>query len=490
MKAFSFERKVVLTLLVAVLAPLLVSAYLVWNLVDESLTVGLNPRIRGQLEASLDVYKELFRTQKQLFGALGTRIAADPALGSAIEAGNLARAAQIFGELARPHPEILRSELVEGQKRTDLWKSGREADAGARLFPGEYDTAAGPGTKLSVTFQAPETPFAQMKGAQETLEVYRHVSDVKLRIAKLMAVAYLIVFGGVTVVVLFLGITHTRRFLRPLRELAGATERVRKGDLSFRIEPRSGDEVGELTESFNRMIRELRENRGRIIYLEKISSWQEIARRLAHEIKNPLTPINLAMQELHAKYRGNDEAYRKLLDQSREIIDEEIDSLKRMVDAFSSFAKLPAISPETTELDPFIEDFLSAHNHFKGEAEVSFAGGAAGAQIRVDRVMFRRVLDNLVRNAIEAAGASRAAIAISTTRGDGYVALSVNDSGPGIPQDLLDKVFNPYFTTKKDGTGLGLPIARKIVLDHGGELSVENVLAGGARFVIILPSLI
>ena len=483
----TFERKVVLTLFMALLIPLVVSAYLVWNLLDESLAVGLNPRIRSQLVATLDVYKELFRTQKQLYQAVGSRIAADPALAAALAAGNTATAAQLFGDLARPHPEILQAAAGPEGRRPVLWRSGREAAEGAHLFTVEHEIPGGP---IAITFAAPEGPFVQMRGAQEAVEVYGHIAEVKARIGKFLVTAYLIVFGAVTAVVLILGIRQTRRFVRPLRDLAAATERVRRGDLAFTLTPAAPDEIGELTVSFNKMIRELRENRGRILYLEKISSWQEIARRLAHEIKNPLTPINLAMQEIHAKYRGGDPVYQRLLDQSREIVDEEIAALKRMVDAFSSFAKLPAINPEPTEIDPWVADFLSAHNQFKAEADVSFAGAAGGARVKLDRVMFRRVLDNLVRNAIEAAGKGRAQVRIATARTEGSVQLAVVDDGPGVPDDLLDKIFNPYFTTKKEGTGLGLPTARKIVLDHGGEMTCENAPGGGARFVIILPSLI
>jgi nitrogen fixation/metabolism regulation signal transduction histidine kinase len=343
--------------------------------------------------------------------------------------------------------------------------------------------------RLLVRFEAPQRLLEQMKESQATVELYSHVADIKVRIARSLAIAYLTVFGAVIAVVIALGIIQTRRFIRPLAELAAATERVRRGDLSVTVAPRSGDEVGRLAASFNRMVREMRENRGRIIYLEKISSWQEIARRLAHEIKNPLTPINLAMQEIHAKYRGNDEAYKRLLDQSKEIVEEEIAALKRMVEAFSSFAKLPAVKAEPMLADAFVTEFLDAHSRFSDIADLTFYAGAAGQQCKIDRVMFRRVLDNLIRNAVEAAGKERARIKISTGCREGLVEISVEDGGHGIPAEILEKVFNPYFTTKQDGTGLGLSIARKIVIDHGGEMSAGSEPGRGARFTIALPAL-
>jgi nitrogen fixation/metabolism regulation signal transduction histidine kinase len=489
MKGFTFERKIVLTLLAALLIPLCASAYLVWDLLDEGLTVGLNPRMKNQWLQSLEIYKELFRTQKKLYAVIGLQLSGDEVLNKALAAGDTQLVTDFMEQAAREHPELLSVE-VERDGRTDLlWSSGRDAAGAAKAFQTEQqlkDPAAG---KLVIRFSAPARLLEQLKEAQENVELYSHVSDIRSAILRNLAIAYVSVFGALTVIVIILGIRTTRRFVRPLAELAAATERVRKGDLAVRVEPRSDDEVGRLAASFNRMVREMRENRGRIVYLEKISSWQEIARRLAHEIKNPLTPINLAMQELHAKYPGGDDAYHRLLDQSCEIVEEEISALKRMVEAFSSFAKLPAVKAEPMQPDLFIADFLEAHKHFRDRADVSFFAGAAGQNCKIDRVMFRRVLDNLVMNAVESAGRDRAAVKISTSCREGLVEIAVEDGGPGMTAEVLEKVFNPYFTTKKDGTGLGLPTARKIVIDHGGEMSVASEPGKGARFTITLPAI-
>ncbi|MFA6035234.1 MAG: HAMP domain-containing protein, partial [Myxococcota bacterium] len=384
---FSFQRKILLTLLVALLVQMGVSIYLVWNLLDESLSMGLNPRIKSQLVNTIEVYKELFRTQKQLFGSVGAQLAADEAMTSAIKNGDMKAATSVGAAYARIHKEIARVSLVRGEASAVLYGSDRR-DGGNRPYTSEYELRDSGGAILAVTFLAPEAQFLEMKSAQETIEVYGHIQHIKLRIARSLAIAYFIAFGAVMAVVVFLGFKSTRKFIKPLQELAAATDLVRRGDLSVNVKPASRDEIGDLTLSFNRMVRELRETRGRIIYLEKISSWQEIARRLAHEIKNPLTPIRLAMQQVHAKYKGEDPAFRRLLDQSNEIVEEEIASLGRLVDAFSSFAKLPAVQLVPLELNALIEDFLSAHNRFAEKADVTFIGGAGNAKSKLDKDMF------------------------------------------------------------------------------------------------------
>ena len=488
MKHLSFEKKIVIILMAALLMTLGSSAYLVWGLLDESLSIGLNPRLRSQMLSSLDVYKELFRTQKQLFTTIGSQIAEDAVLGRAIKNGDLPLMTDFIEEASRSHPELISVELISEGTHRLLWhRPGVNHEA--RSFTGEYEIPQSEGKKIVIKFEPPERQFTQMKDSQSTVELYGHVSELKAKIGGSLALAYFAVFSAVIIIVIFFAIYNTRKFIRPLRELAAATEKVGKGDLDVKITPTSGDEIGDLTVSFNKMVKELGENRGRIIYLEKISSWQDIARRLAHEIKNPLTPINLAMQELHVQYKGDDESYRRLLDQTREIVQEEISSLKRMVDAFSSFAKLPAVQLEPLEADLVIREFLEAHNNFVEFAAVTFTPGSNGKWCRMDRLIFRRVLDNLVKNAIEASEKGRLNISISTTFREGLLEISVSDDGPGIPPELQEKIFNPYFTTKAEGTGLGLPIARKIVLDHGGDLSVQSKKGEGTTFTITLPAL-
>jgi two-component system nitrogen regulation sensor histidine kinase NtrY len=232
----------------------------------------------------------------------------------------------------------------------------------------------------------------------------------------------------------------------------------------------------------------VKEARDRIVYLEKVSGWQEFARRLAHEIKNPLTPIQLAIQELRRRVpdgvpRASSGSWRT----RPSMVEEEIAALTRLVDEFSQFARLPEVQPEQVELRGFLEEFLVAYNRFEPDAEVVVEQPSEPVSALLDRVLMRRVLANLITNAIQAAGAGKAKVWIRVKARDGGVEIRVADNGPGVAEENVARIFDPYFTTKSDGTGLGLAIVKKIVLQHGGTIGAYRAVEGGAEMVLLLP---
>ena len=259
------------------------------------------------------------------------------------------------------------------------------------------------------------------------------------------------------------------------------------GDTYFDVPLRGRDEITELTHSFNQMIREVKEARDRIVYLEKVSGWQEFARRLAHEIKNPLTPIQLAIQELRRRVPDGVPELKKFVEDAASMVEEEIAALTRLVDEFSQFARLPEVQPEQVELRGFLEEFLVAYNRFEPDAEVVVEQPSEPVSALLDRVLMRRVLANLVTNAIQAAGAGKAKVWIRVKARDGGVEIRVADNGPGVAEENVARIFDPYFTTKSDGTGLGLAIVKKIVLQHGGTIGAYRAVEGGAEMVLLLP---
>jgi nitrogen fixation/metabolism regulation signal transduction histidine kinase len=286
-----------------------------------------------------------------------------------------------------------------------------------------------------------------------------------------------------------------RRIARRVRLLAVATSRVAQGDLSVRVRPRGNDEVDALMRAFNAMVEEMQQSRSRIAYLQRIGAWQQFAQRLAHEIKNPLTPIQLAIQEVAKKYDGADPAFAHTLATAREVIEEEVETLRRLVAAFTEFGRLPDVKLLPGDLSEFVRDAGESHE-FLAEAagtprdapppvHVEFATGDAALPVRLDRILLRRVLDNLVKNAVQAG--ARNVWVRAESHGDA-AALVVDDDGPGVPESSRAHVFDPYFTTRQEGTGLGLAIVRKIALDHGGDVAVEGRAGGGARFVVMLPT--
>jgi nitrogen fixation/metabolism regulation signal transduction histidine kinase len=284
-----------------------------------------------------------------------------------------------------------------------------------------------------------------------------------------------------------------RRTTRRVSDLIAAVRELARGNLAVQVDPgAAADEVAGLARAFNAMVREVRESRDRIVYLEKISGWQEVARRLAHEIKNPLTPIQLAFQQLEARWSAEPQRtpeFGRLLSEVSQIVKEEIGTLQRLVDDFSGFARLPEVRAEETDLGLFVEEFLATTPQLTEAADIQLARAAGECPVALDRTLMRRVLANLVENAVQAARPGKAHVHLGVSRSVGRALLTVADEGPGIPPELRGRIFDPYFTTRSEGTGLGLAIVKKIVLQHGGEIEVGEQPGGGARFAITLPLL-
>ncbi|MEM9730750.1 MAG: ATP-binding protein, partial [Myxococcota bacterium] len=314
---------------------------------------------------------------------------------------------------------------------------------------------------------------------------------------------YVYVFGAlvflVIVVAFLIGAVASRRVTRRVTDLAEASRRVGAGDFSVSVPTGANDEVTELTQAFNDMVRDLRDSRTRIEYLQRISAWQDFARRLAHEIKNPLTPIQLAVQEMDDTYDGDDQEYRRKLEHARAIVEEEVATLRRLVGEFSAFAKLPRADLSEADLGDLmhsIEDSVPAILEDIGrdgpaDVEVRVRYATKPMAVRMDAMMLRRGIDNILRNAIQAVhdakptGGGR--VLVRSYEVDDCAFVEVRDNGPGISEENWDRVFDPYYTTKTEGTGLGLAIVKKVVLEHGGEVVLDAAPEGGARFTIELP---
>jgi two-component system nitrogen regulation sensor histidine kinase NtrY len=243
-------------------------------------------------------------------------------------------------------------------------------------------------------------------------------------------------------------------------------------------------------------VRDLRGSRERIEYLQRINAWQEFARRLAHEIKNPLTPIQLAIQEVHKSYRGQDAAFAKRLSTASSIIEEEVATLRRLTAEFSTFAKLPEASLAHADLNDFLRDAKRSFDAILeergrlGQIEIDVELASEPLPVSIDAMMLKRCVDNLVRNGVDALrdldGPQRVLVRLARRRQ--RIMLEVHDTGPGVVAADRQRIFDPYFTTKADGTGLGLPIVKKVVLEHLGTIVCEESELGGAVFRIELPA--
>jgi nitrogen fixation/metabolism regulation signal transduction histidine kinase len=276
------------------------------------------------------------------------------------------------------------------------------------------------------------------------------------------------------------------RIAEPVRELAEGARRVAAGDLESAVPVATSDEIGDLARAFNAMTDELRTSRDRILQAERVAAWREMARRLAHELKNPIFPIQLSIETLRrAEAAGHD--IKPLLGVSTETILEELGALRKIIDEFSEFARLPQPVLEPTDVNDVVAQVLSLYEARAATARVETALAARLPPVAADRTLLGRALGNLVANALEAMP-DGGTLRLTTKRRPGAVAVEVEDSGPGLTDEQRAHLFTPYFTTKKDGTGLGLAIVQGIVADHGGRIEVHSTPGQGTTFTLILPT--
>ncbi|UJR85165.1 sensor histidine kinase [Sandaracinus amylolyticus] len=506
-----FERRVLAVIAAVAFVPLIGALVLGRGVLAESYRVGVNPRVRRQLEASLETYHEYLVAMRADAERSADAVAYDYRLVDALRAHDTSTARDVLDAALARHEHLAAIEIV-GDDGGMLAASTRDLDPDRdrhlvleRDFEGTADPALQHVT-VRVTVAAPNEPFLAYQRAGEVVEVFRHLEASTSYVAGFYLAVYIALLLSVAVVALAIGIVVSRRVTRRIVVLADATQRVGGGDLTVEVPTDEADEVGELTRAFNAMVRDIRTSRDRIEYLQRVGAWQEMARRLAHEIKNPLTPIQLAVQQLHQSYRGEDARYRRTLDDVRDIVEEEITTLRRLVKEFGEFARLPTPELAPADLRALARDFAKGVDPeaMASEGEAPRPGLPIPSvrldidpdvplPVVIDAQMLRRCLDNLVRNAVQATVASRArggpgsTVIVAARREGDDALLEVRDDGPGVPLGARERVFDPYYTTREEGTGLGLAIVKKVVLEHGGTISCDEAPEGGALFRIRLP---
>ena len=299
------------------------------------------------------------------------------------------------------------------------------------------------------------------------------------------------VAGGGLLLGLLLSWWSAARVTRPVRKLADGAQRVSEGDLGSRVEVRGPAEMAQLARSFNRMTDQLNEQRERLIQAERVAAWRELARRLAHELKNPLFPLQTTVENMQRAGEQNSEQFQEVFRESTGILLSEIDNLKKIVGRFSDFARMP--QPELAAVNvnelargtaKLFESQFSAVGRPPITSELHL--DADLPPIQADGTLLRRALENLVLNAMDAMPGG-GVLMLRTTPQDGGVHLEVSDTGTGLTPEECDRLFTPYYTTKQHGTGLGLAIVQSVVSDHGGRISVESEAGVGTTFHIFLP---
>jgi signal transduction histidine kinase len=312
------------------------------------------------------------------------------------------------------------------------------------------------------------------------------------------AIAYGVAAAGIFLAVAF-SLWIAARVSRPIEQLARAAEEVAGGNWDVQVPQQGHDEVSVLARSFNHMTGQLASQRERLIQSERVAAWRELARRLAHELKNPLFPLQLTVENLVRARELPAAEFDEIFRESTATLGAEIANLKTIIGRFSDFSKMP--KPELERIDASDAVWRVALLHFpwivRGvQIEGADYGGPEqiGCSIHVslqpmpldaDPELLHRALSNLVLNAIDAMPEGGVVTLSAHPKGD-QVELRISDTGAGLTPEECERLFTPYYTTKQHGTGLGLAIVQSVVADHAGTIAVESRTGGGAAFIIML----
>ena len=301
-------------------------------------------------------------------------------------------------------------------------------------------------------------------------------------------IAYGVAAGGILLAIVF-SLWIAARFSRPIEQLARAAGEVAAGNWDVRVRERGRDEVSVLARSFNHMTAQLTDQRERLIQSERVAAWRELARRLAHELKNPLFPLQLTVENLVRARALPQAEFDEVFRESTATLSAEIANLKKIIGRFSDFSKMPKPELERIDARDLIARVCTLYANASGPAAaIEFKEDVADAPMPLlaDPELLHRALSNLVLNAIDAMPKG-GTLTLSARPHADRIELCVADTGEGLTPEECERLFTPYYTTKQHGTGLGLAIVQSVVTDHAGTISVESRASGGAAFIIMLP---
>src|SRR5450432_1104740 len=460
------RRRLALAIVLTALIPLLAAIWLAEHTVRQTSARFFIPDIGSHLDRSLGLYQELARNVKALMRQEAAEISLHPELRRAAKSGDRAALDAELRRAFADHPSLvslsvrdadgkLLSEVKRDKPLDPAHENQLEVTRPLSDLPEAED-----GPQLDAVFAADRSHFDELGEMSQFVDTYKQIERRRESDERSYLLAFSALLCITIVAAIGVGSFLARGVSRRIAELARATRLVGEGDLNIRVPENGGDEIADLARAFNRMLGEVESSRGRIEYLQRISAWQEMARRLAHEIKTPLTSIQLAVQEIHRRYAGGDHDYQRLVDTTLEIVEDEVGTLRRLVGEFSDFARLPQASLERADLAEFLREQATRFGIREGDREsgevleellslgttaqiaVEFAVPSGLCEALMDRQMLRRVLFNLVRNAAQAVlGRENGRVLVKLRRDGEFWDMDVEDNGPGIPPELRETVF-------------------------------------------------
>ncbi|MCL2264684.1 MAG: ATP-binding protein [Treponema sp.] len=320
---------------------------------------------------------------------------------------------------------------------------------------------------------------------------FESVNALRKNMRPLLVYYYVVFLLPNLLMTTIIAISFTRRITRPILDLTEATQRVAEGDFSIQILTRRSDELGILIRSFNSMVQDLEKSRTALLRNEKISIWQNMAQQLAHEIKNPLTPIKLSAERVLRRWRNDPEKINEIIENSMMAIIQETEGLSVLLNEFKTLSKPMEPSKSLTDLKTPVEEIINTYSPLYRHVKFEITHIESDLKIKIDKNRIVQILTNIIINAIDAIsgnGTIEIRSDLVKKREVCYCRISVKDTGKGIDAQDKANIFTPYFTTKESGTGLGLPIVERIVNDHGGVIWFDSAPGMGTTFYIDLPT--
>ena len=329
--------------------------------------------------------------------------------------------------------------------------------------------------------------FTDASGAKMSLVVTKPKTQLYKDLREVDNAVFTAVLGSAAIAFV-LAIVLARRIGGPIAELASEARKVAT-DQARPIRVRGSGEIADLTRAFDKMLEDLAATRRRLAATSRVAAWREVARRVAHEVKNPLAPIRAAVETLRRLRARDDPDFDGYFDEATRTVLDEVHRISNIVTEFTRFARLPAPHPVELDLEELVRHVAGLHKSAAGKAKIGWTVRRKPPSVRADRDQIVQVLTNLVQNSLDAVrDRDDGEIAITIDYdGMGFVATTVEDNGPGIAPEIAARLFEPYATTKATGTGLGLAIAQRIAIEHNGELSLLPGRGRGAVFRLVLP---
>ncbi|RPI02311.1 MAG: HAMP domain-containing protein [Ignavibacteriae bacterium] len=378
---------------------------------------------------------------------------------------------------ASSRPELYRASLLDGRLNGGVYSS--------TVLDGKTQVLAK--EKIgSVEYVVGYTPFFMNGRAVGVIAVptLKREKEIEAELAQQNAYVfsmYAIIFG----IALAGGGFLALRFARPLQSLTAAAKNVAEGNLDITVPATSQDEIGVLAQSFNDMILKLRASREELAKHERENAWKEMAKQVAHEIKNPLTPMKLSMQHLRQAFKDHAPGREEILQRVTQTVIDQIEALSRIASEFSNYAKMPEGRYERINIDQLLNETINLFREVEG---ITFINHLASPTLSViaDHEQLLGVFINIIRNAIQAIEKT-GSITLKTSKEGRWCVVLITDTGHGIPEEIRSKIFEPNFSTKSEGMGIGLAIARRVVEDHGGRITCYSEGGTGTSFEIKLP---